>query len=157
MLAGALDGRLYDVGDVHPILLGLQRAGLDPGHIEQVGDEAAHATAFLLDRLQEIVAVLRRHTLAELAEAAQRQAMLAEQQKQQIAAAQQRVDTAAPQELSKEQIIAERERKKAEARAYQAAKAQPADEKTTSAVTAPDSTPDPRAAAVAAEVGVGHQ
>lgn len=84
--------------------------------------------------------------------AAQRQAMLAEQQKQQIAAAQQRVDTAAPQELSKEQIIAERERKKAEARAYQAAKAQPADEKTTSAGTATNSTPDPRAAAVAAAI-----
>ena len=84
--------------------------------------------------------------------AAQRQAMLAEQQKQQIAAAQQRVDTASPQELSKEQIIAERERKKAEARAYQAAKAQPADEKTTSASRAPESTPDPRAAAVAAAI-----
>ena len=84
--------------------------------------------------------------------AAQRQAMLAEQQKQQIAAAQQRVDTVSPQELSKEQIIAERERKKAEARAYQAAKAQPADEKTTSASRAPESTPDPRAAAVAAAI-----
>ncbi|WP_430456055.1 electron transport complex subunit RsxC [Rheinheimera sp.] len=89
--------------------------------------------------------------------AAQRQAMLAEQQKQQIAAAQQRVDTAAPQELSKEQIIAERERKKAEARAYQAAKAQPADETTSSAapdsaVTAADSAADPRAAAVAAAI-----
>lgn len=84
--------------------------------------------------------------------AAQRQAMLAEQQKQQIAAAQQRVDTTAPQELSKEQIIAERERKKAEARAYQAAKAQPTDEGTTSAVTAPDSIADPRTAAVAAAI-----
>lgn len=84
--------------------------------------------------------------------AAQRQAMLAEQQKQQISAAQQRVDTTAPQELSKEQIIAERERKKAEARAYQAAKAQPTDEMTTSAGTAPDGAADPRAAAVAAAI-----
>lgn len=57
--------------------------------------------------------------------AAQRQQMLDAQQKQQeIAAAAERVASSHPaqQPLSKEQIIAERERKKAEARAYQAAK-----------------------------------
>ncbi|HCU66700.1 MAG TPA: electron transport complex subunit RsxC [Rheinheimera sp.] len=57
--------------------------------------------------------------------AAQRQQMLDAQQKQQeIAAAAERVASHHPaqQPLSKEQIIAERERKKAEARAYQAAK-----------------------------------
>ena len=56
--------------------------------------------------------------------AAQRQAMLAQQQKQQISEAQQRAAVQPPVELSKDQIIAERERKKAEARAYQAEKAQ---------------------------------
>lgn len=86
--------------------------------------------------------------------AAQRQAMLAEQQKQQIQAAQQRQEQQPHETLSKEQIIAERERKKAEARAYQAAKAEQAETASASEVeTATEaSTADPRAAAVAAAI-----
>lgn len=53
--------------------------------------------------------------------AAQRQQQLAEQQKQQIAQAQARTQTTSSS-LTHEEIVAERERKKAEARAYQAAK-----------------------------------
>ncbi|HAT41373.1 MAG TPA: electron transport complex subunit RsxC [Rheinheimera sp.] len=53
--------------------------------------------------------------------AAQRQQQLADQQKQQIAEAQARTQ-AATTELTHAEIVAERERKKAEARAYQAAK-----------------------------------
>ncbi len=90
--------------------------------------------------------------------AAQRQSMLAEQQKQQIAAAAERVEATTP--LSKEEIIAERERKKTEARAYQAAKAassQPAtaEPQTSiepSAAEAQTAATDPRAAAVAAAI-----
>lgn len=82
--------------------------------------------------------------------AAQRQSMLAEQQKQQILAAQQRQEHQPHETLSKEQIIAERERKKAEARAYQAAKAEQAE--ATTAVTAETPAADPRAAAVAAAI-----
>lgn len=86
--------------------------------------------------------------------AAQRQSMLAEQQKQQILAAQQRQEQQPHETLSKEQIIAERERKKAEARAYQAAKAEQAETASASVVaTATEaSTADPRAAAVAAAI-----
>ena len=91
--------------------------------------------------------------------AAQRQSMLAEQQKQQIADAASRVETTA-ETLSKEQIIAERERKKAEARAYQAAKAQNQVENQaeTKAEQAPatevntDTATDPRQSAVAAAI-----
>ena len=36
------------------------------GHVEQVGDEARQALAFLLDRGQQIVAAFRRHLVAEL-------------------------------------------------------------------------------------------
>ncbi len=82
--------------------------------------------------------------------AAQRQSMLAEQQKQQILAAQQRQEQQPHEALSKEQIIAERERKKAEARAYQAAKAEQAE--ATPAVAAETPAADPRAAAVAAAI-----
>jgi len=81
--------------------------------------------------------------------AAQRQSMLAEQQKQQIIAAQQRVEQSDQPTLSKEQIIAERERKKAEARAYQAAKAETI---TDTGPAADQSAADPRAAAVAAAI-----
>ena len=90
--------------------------------------------------------------------AAQRQSMQAEQQKQQIAAAAARVE-GSQEQLSKEQIIAERERKKAEARAYQAAKVQnTADtpiESSTDAAAQPvqtDQAPDPRQSAVAAAI-----
>ncbi len=82
--------------------------------------------------------------------AAQRQSMLAEQQKQQILAAQQRQEQQPQETLSKEQIIAERERKKAEARAYQAAKAEQAEP--APAATAETHAADPRAAAVAAAI-----
>ena len=91
--------------------------------------------------------------------AAQRQSMLAEQQKQQIVDAASRVETTA-ETLSKEQIIAERERKKAEARAYQAAKAQnkvenPAETKVEPAPATEvntDTATDPRQSAVAAAI-----
>lgn len=81
--------------------------------------------------------------------AAQRQSMLAAQQKQHIIEAQQRLEQNVQPELTKEQIIAERERKKAEARAYQAAKAD-AVKQDSSADN--DSAADPRAAAVAAAI-----
>lgn len=86
--------------------------------------------------------------------AAQRQSMLAEQQKQQILAAQQRQEQQPHETLSKEQIIAERERKKAEARAYQAAKAEQAESSSASVVATPTEAvaADPRAAAVAAAI-----
>ena len=86
--------------------------------------------------------------------AAQRQSMLAEQQKQQILAAQQRQEQQPHETLSKEQIIAERERKKAEARAYQAAKAEQAESSSASVVatTTEAAAADPRAAAVAAAI-----
>ncbi|MCT6700659.1 electron transport complex subunit RsxC [Rheinheimera sp. 4Y26] len=91
--------------------------------------------------------------------AAQRQQMLDAQQKQQeIAAAAERVASSHPaqQPLSKEQIIAERERKKAEARAYQAAKEQQVAQATaqTHATAELSDTPvgDARAAAVAAAI-----
>jgi electron transport complex protein RnfC len=95
--------------------------------------------------------------------AAQRQSMLAEQQKQQIAQAASRVETTTSA-LSKEQIIAERERKKAEARAYQAAKAQqsitsessptepPAVVQADTASHVPENSIDPRQSAVAAAI-----
>jgi len=82
--------------------------------------------------------------------AAQRQAMLAEQQKQQILAAQQRQEQQPHETLSKEQIIAERERKKAEARAYQAAKAGETEAASAPAAETPGT--DSRAAAVAAAI-----
>ncbi|RVU41257.1 electron transport complex subunit RsxC [Rheinheimera riviphila] len=112
--------------------------------------------------------------------ALQRQQLMAEQHKgREIEQAQQRVDaTAEPvQELSKEQIIALREQKKAEARAYQAQKtAQQSTADTVEVVeapqvadapevagnsvsseavataTAPETAADPRAAAVAAAI-----
>ena len=95
--------------------------------------------------------------------AAQRQSMLAVQQKQQIAEAASRVEPLA-EALSKEQIIAERERKKAEARAYQAAKALTAQTDSTSSHAEPATeiapttnaevaaSADPRQSAVAAAI-----
>ncbi len=86
--------------------------------------------------------------------AAQRQSMLAEQQKQQIADAASRVESTT-EALSKEQIIAERERKKAEARAYQAAKAQNQIEAVDTAeqiAEITEKTADPRQSAVAAAI-----
>ena len=83
--------------------------------------------------------------------AAQRQQQQADQQKAQIAQAQARVQaTATP--LSHDDIVAERERKKAEARAYQAAKlaAQTADATDAAVKVEATSTDDPRKAAVAA-------
>jgi len=83
--------------------------------------------------------------------AAQRQQQLADQQKAQIAQAQARVQATATS-LSHDDIVAERERKKAEARAYQAAKqaAQTADATDAAAKVEAPSTDDPRKAAVAA-------
>jgi len=84
--------------------------------------------------------------------AAQRNAMLADQQKQQIAAAAARAQASEhPVGIDKAEIIAERERKKAEARAYQAEKAaqqqMAADAPESQAVPA-----DARQAAVAAAI-----
>ena len=137
---------------------------------EQTRDElkAEQAKARFEARNERLEQEKQQRAARNQALALQRQQLMAEQHKErEIAQAQQRVAaTAAPDtELSKEQIIALREQKKAEARAYQAQKAaqqstaETADvtdnRASSEAVTAPaEPKPDadPRAAAVAAAI-----
>ena len=129
---------------------------------EQVRDElkAEQAKARFEARNERLEREKQQRAERNQALAAQRQAMLAEQQKQQIRAAEQQAEQQhqSAATLSKEQIIAERERKKAEARAYQAAKAagqDVAEPQTGGAAQIPASegaAPENKSAAVAAAI-----
>ena len=54
LLLGAEQRHADHVGQQLPLLLHLQRAGLDPDHVEQVGHEPAHAVRLLDDRAREL-------------------------------------------------------------------------------------------------------
>ena len=54
--AGATQGRAHDVGDVDRLPLRPQRTGLQPGHVEQVVDEAGQPLGLLLGGRQQLVA-----------------------------------------------------------------------------------------------------
>lgn len=128
---------------------------------EQTRDElkAEQAKARFEARNERLEKEKQERAARNQALAAQRQQMMNEQQKQkEVLAAAERVASqhAEQQQLSKDDIIAERERKKAEARAYQAAKAQaesqvPDTTQTTETQTVANDV-DPRAAAVAAAI-----
>jgi len=139
---------------------------------EQTRDElkAEQAKARFEARNERLEQEKQQRAARNQALALQRQQLMADQQKnREIEQAQQRVATSSDTtaELSKEQIIALREQKKAEARAYQAEKAAQqsapthtaADTDHTAVETAPSAAPaqppadaDPRAAAVAAAI-----
>lgn len=110
---------------------------------EQTRDElkAEQAKARFEARNERLEKEKQERAARNQALAAQRQQMVnAQQQQQEIAAAAQRVASGQPaqQTLSKEDIIAERERKKAEARAYQAAKAEQLNNEQSAAAAAED-------------------
>ncbi len=48
-----------DLAQVDPVAIGLQRAVAEPGHVEQVLDEAIEALALLEDGLDQLRAILR--------------------------------------------------------------------------------------------------
>ncbi|WP_306520555.1 electron transport complex subunit RsxC [Rheinheimera sp.] len=116
---------------------------------EQTRDElkAEQAKARFEARNERLEKEKQERAARNQALAAQRQQMVnAQQQQQEIAAAAQRVASGQPaqQNLSKEDIIAERERKKAEARAYQAAKAEQLNNEQSAAAAAEDLTTENR-------------
>ncbi len=116
---------------------------------EQTRDElkAEQAKARFEARNERLEKEKQERAARNQALAAQRQQMVnAQQQQQEIAAAAQRVASGQPaqQNLSKEDIIAERERKKAEARAYQAAKAEQLNNEQSAAAVAEDLTTENR-------------
>ena len=71
-LAARCKRTVDDIADIDPVALRIDRAGLDPRHVEQVGDEARQPVALLLDRGEQVGAAGRLHLVAELAQAGDR-------------------------------------------------------------------------------------
>ena len=53
-LAGALQGGADDLADVVERSVRRDRAGFEPGHVEQVGDEAVEPLRFVVDRREKV-------------------------------------------------------------------------------------------------------
>ena len=53
-LAARSQGAADDLGEIDQLELRLDRAGFQPRHVEQVGDEAVQPLGFLLDRAEQL-------------------------------------------------------------------------------------------------------
>ena len=70
--SSATQGGADDVADIVKRVVRLHRAGLDPGHVEQIGDEAVQPLGFVDHRREQLAAVLFRQRLRELLQRARR-------------------------------------------------------------------------------------